>query len=58
MYVCVEAKDNLDCCLLTEMNRMFRHTAAVKKLIWRPNVNFISLATCSIDHCVKIFSFF
>ena len=58
VFVCVEGKENsMECKLLTDINTTFHHTAAVKKLVWRPCVDRISLASCSIDHSVKVFSF-
>ncbi len=56
MYVC-EGKENcLKFDVLTKMNEMFYHTAAVKKLAWRPSDKGLFLASCSVDHCVKIFA--
>ena len=50
---CITMKE---CNLLVTLDPIYCHVAAVKKLKWRPNCNKISLASCSLDHCVKIFN--
>lgn len=57
VFDCNEQDDDLSCNLLTTVGNMDRHTAAVKRLKWRPRMDLLCLASCSVDHCVKIFNF-
>ena len=56
MYSCVESDGILKYSVVATVDKVHSHTAAVKKLAWRPNPEGICLASCSVDHCVKIFS--
>ena len=47
----------MKCDVFTVVDEAYSHTAAVKKLAWRPRNDDLSLATCSLDHCVKILGF-
>lgn len=55
IYSCNELDGRIVCRVLTEIDETHFHTAAVKRIAWRPRTDEICLATCSLDHCVKIF---
>ena len=59
VYQCSEGSGAVDVktSLVTVMDNVYNHTSAVKRLRWRPRTNVITLASCSLDHCVKIFNF-
>lgn len=57
VYSCTGCDGQMKCSVLTVVNEAHAHTAAVKKLAWRPRTDELTLATCSLDHCVKIFGF-
>ena len=57
IYSCTGCDSQMKCDVFTVVDEAYSHTAAVKKLAWRPRNDDLSLATCSLDHCVKILGF-
>ena len=55
VYSYYEEGGHVKCDVLIALDKMHWHTAAVKRLKWRPRADKISLASCSLDHCVKLF---
>ena len=55
VYGCQEGDGGDLKCESIAAGGQMKHTLAVKRLKWRPRTDSIFLASCSLDHCVKIF---
>lgn len=57
VYKCSTKPDgSLECELWYLLDKKDCHTSAVKRLKWSPNSDRMMLASCSLDHSVKIFN--